>query len=98
MRIGDDDLTHLARLARLHVPDDERARLRRDLERVLAHLGDLAAVDVDGCEPMLRPVHVDDGTREDRVEAGLDAATVLELGRAEQDGFLRVPRTAADDG
>lgn len=97
MEIRDEDLTHLARLARLRLPDDERERLRGDLERVLGHLGELAAVDTDGLEPMLRPVHVEDGTRSDATRPGLEQATVLALGRASEDGFLRIPRTGGDD-
>ncbi len=97
MEIRDADLIHLARLARLELEPDERERLRSDLQRVLAHLGEVAAVNVDDLEPMLRPVHVDDGTRDDEVRDGLRQETVLELGRARQDGFLRVPRTGGDD-
>lgn len=97
MEIRDEDLTHLAHLARLHLPDDERERLRGDLARVLGHLGELAAIDVDGLEPMLRPVHVEDGTRVDATRPGLEQETVLALGRAHQDGFLRIPRTGGDD-
>lgn len=98
MEIRDADVIHLARLARLELDAAEREGLRADLQRVLAHLGELASVDVDGLEPMLRPVHVDDGTRADEVRGGLAQETVLQAGRARQDGFLRVPRTGGDDG
>jgi aspartyl-tRNA(Asn)/glutamyl-tRNA(Gln) amidotransferase subunit C len=98
MEIGEEDLTHLARLARLRVPIEEREALRTDLEQVLGYLGELAAVDTAGLAPMLRPVHVEDGTRPDAAGPSLDGARVLELGRAHQDGFLRVPRTGGDGG
>jgi aspartyl-tRNA(Asn)/glutamyl-tRNA(Gln) amidotransferase subunit C len=95
--LGDAELAHLARLARLHLPDDERAALVRDLERVLAYLGDLAEVDVEGLEPMLRPVHVDDGTRPDRIKPGLAPERVRADARAREGAFVRVPRTGGDD-
>jgi aspartyl-tRNA(Asn)/glutamyl-tRNA(Gln) amidotransferase subunit C len=98
MEIGEQDLDHLARLARVRVPPEERASLRADLEQVLGYLGALASVDTAGLAPMLRPVHVEDGARPDATEPSLTAETVLELGRARQDGFLRVPRTAGDEG
>lgn len=97
MRISDEELAHLERLARLRIQPDERDAVRADLERVLAHLGTLSEVDVGGLEPMLRPVHVDDGTRQDQVRGGLSADAVSRTARAQQDGFLRVPRTGTED-
>lgn len=97
MTIDDAEVRRLERLARIRLSDEERETVRGDLERVLAHLGELAAVDVDGLEPMLRPVVVEDGTREDRVEPSLPREAVLAAARSHEDGFLRVPRTGADD-
>ena len=97
MEIGDDEIRRLERLARIRLSDAERLTVRGDLERVLGHLGDLASVDVEGLAPMLRPVHVEDGTREDRIAPSLPRETVLDLGQAHEDGFLRVPRTGGDD-
>lgn len=97
MRIGDDELLHLERLTRLRLTPEERATVASDLERVLAHLGEIASVDVTGLEPMLRPVHVEDGTRGDVRRPGLPREDVSRLARAERDGFLLVPRTGGDD-
>lgn len=96
MTIDDAELRRLERLARIRLDDEERATLRDDLQRVLGHLGELAAVDVEGLEPMLRPVHLPDATRRDRIAPGLPRATVLALGQAHEDDFLRVPRTGGD--
>jgi len=98
MNVDDDELTHLARLARLRLDETERERLRGDLERVLAHLGELTRIDVDGLEPMLRPVHVEDGTRADVARPGLPAERARAQARAHLDTFVRVPRTGGDDG
>ena len=35
MEIGEQDLDHLARLARVRVPPEERASLRADLEQAI---------------------------------------------------------------
>ena len=94
----DAELDHLAALARLQLEDDERDALRADLERVLTHFETMQAVDVEGLEPMLRPVHVEDPLREDVVRPGLDPEAARALARARDGDFLRVPRTAADDG
>jgi len=96
MELGDRELLHLARLARLDLDDEQRARLRADLEQVLGYLGELADVDVRGLEPMLRPLHVEDGTRPDAVLPGLDPERARHLARASEDAFVRIPRTGGD--
>jgi len=98
MRLGDDELAHLARLARLRLDPTEAPDLQADVEAVLEHLGALADVDVDGLEPMLRPVAVEGGLRVDRVEPGLDPERARDLAQARSDAFVRVPRTGGDDG
>lgn len=98
MRITDEELAHLETLARLRIAPEEREAVRDDLARVLAHLGTLSAVDVAGLTPMLRPVHVEDGTRDDERTYGLTHDAVGGTAQAVQEGFLRVPRTGADEG
>lgn len=98
MRITDEELAHLETLARLRIAPEEREAVRADLARVLAHLGALSAVDVSGVTPMLRPVHVEDATREDERRDGLTHDTAARTARAVFEEFLRVPRTGADDG
>lgn len=94
----DTDLDHLAALARLDLEDDERDALRADLEQVLTHFEAIADVDVTGLEPMLRPIHGGDALREDVVRPGLDPEAARALARARDGDFVKVPRTAADDG
>lgn len=96
--MNDAELAHLAHLARLHLDEEERETVRMDLERVLDYLGDLASIDVDGLEPMLRPVHVEDGTRPDGIMAGLDPDVGRGLAQEREADFIKVPRTAGDDG
>lgn len=97
MNIDHDEVLRLERLARVRLSDAERDTVRADLERVLGHFEALAAIDVAGLVPMLRPVHVEDGTREDRVRESLPQESVLASGNARHEGFLRVPRTGGDD-
>lgn len=98
MTLDAQELATLARLARLHLDDHEQAPLLDDLERVLGYLGELSDVDVDGLEPMLRPVHIDDGTRNDVIAEGLDPELVRDLARHRDGAFLKIPRTGGDDG
>lgn len=97
MEIRDEDLAHLERLARVRLDDDERGSIREDLTRVLDQFARLREVDTEGLEPLVRPVHLENVLREDRVEPSLPAERALELGQDRQDGFFKVPRTLDQD-
>ncbi|MEX2501020.1 MAG: hypothetical protein WD336_01480, partial [Trueperaceae bacterium] len=72
MTLDDDELAHLARLARLSLPDDRRDALRDDLATVLAAFQEVRTADDDPERaPLLRPLDVEDGLRSDAVRPGL---------------------------
>ena len=48
--IGDKDVEHVARLARLALTESERARMREQLSAILQYIDKLKAVDVEGVE------------------------------------------------
>jgi aspartyl-tRNA(Asn)/glutamyl-tRNA(Gln) amidotransferase subunit C len=92
----DVDIDHVAELARLTVAPEERAQLHADVRRLLAFVAQLQEVDVEGVEPMLRPVPLEDALRDDVVVPGLDDA-LGRLGAESQEGRLKVPRTVDKD-
>ena len=51
MKITDEQLDHIARLARLRLTDEERTRLRKDLDDIVGYVEKLNEIDVDGIEP-----------------------------------------------
>lgn len=96
MKIDEDALRHLETLARLRVPQDDRSAVMEDLTRVLDTFAQLGEVDVEGVEPMVRPVHLENVLRDDAVTPSLPPGRALAAGRAERDGFFEVPRTLDD--
>ena len=83
MRISSDQVERIAQLARLHLEDDERERIRGDLQGILEHVGRLDEVDVDEIDPMHNPAESDANVLRDDI--------VVESGVS--DGFLEsVPR------
>lgn len=87
------DMAHLQRLARLDLDPAEAAALAGDVAEILAYFAQLAEVDTDGVEEMVRPVVPERAWREDAVAPSLPRERALELANASQDGFVRVPRT-----
>ncbi|HEX7004769.1 MAG TPA: Asp-tRNA(Asn)/Glu-tRNA(Gln) amidotransferase subunit GatC [Trueperaceae bacterium] len=98
MKISDEELGHLEKLARIEVPPQERESLRDDLSRILEYFETLGELDTEGVEEMVRPVHLENVLREDEVTGSLPREVVLELAvETSEEGFLKVPRTVDED-
>jgi len=97
MALDDRDIEHLARLARLHLAEDEREALKADLRAVLEYFEQLGEVDTEGVDALVRPVLPAAEVRPDAPTPSLPRERALALANAAQDGFIRVPRTI-DEG
>ncbi|HLV28437.1 MAG TPA: Asp-tRNA(Asn)/Glu-tRNA(Gln) amidotransferase subunit GatC [Burkholderiaceae bacterium] len=56
MSISEQDVTRIARLARIQLSTDEIAQTQKDLSRILDLMARLQAVDTQGVEPMAHPL------------------------------------------
>ncbi len=91
--VSADDVSKIARLARLHVAPDQRAAIAEDLNGILAWIEQLQEVDVDGVEPMTSAVDMRAPMRDDTVTAGGIRDLVLANAPKKEDGFFVVPRS-----
>lgn len=91
-RITEDDVRHVAKLARLDVTDDEVALFAGQLEAVLEHAQDVEALDVGGVPPTAHPLPLRNVFRADVPRPGVDRDEVLAMAPAAEDGRFRVPR------
>lgn len=90
-RLTPDDVAKVANLARLSLTDDELARFTGQLAEILEHADDIAALDLDGVEPMARPLPLVNVFRADVPGAPLDRDEVLAAAPSAEDGQFRVP-------
>lgn len=86
------DVEHVARLARLALTDEEIDRLTHELDAVLDHAADVAALDLDGVPPTAHPLPLRNVFRVDEVHPSLDRDEVLAAAPAAEGGRFRVPR------
>lgn len=91
-RITEDDVRHVAKLARLDVTDDEVALFTGQLEAVLQHAQDVEALDVAGVPPTAHPLPLRNVFRDDVPRPSLDRDEVLAMAPAADDRRFRVPR------
>ena len=67
MSLANDDVRRIAALARIAITADESAEVLERLNRVLALIEEMRAVDVAGVEPMAHAQELGQRQREDKV-------------------------------
>ncbi|HMK11429.1 MAG TPA: Asp-tRNA(Asn)/Glu-tRNA(Gln) amidotransferase subunit GatC [Acidimicrobiales bacterium] len=90
-RISTDQVSHVARLARLDLSDDELDHYTEQLAAILDHAADIEALDLEGVEPMTHPVPLSNVLRADVVRPCLDREEVLAAAPAAESGRFKVP-------
>ena len=86
MAITDNDVRHVAKLARLALSPSEVEAMTRDLGKILGYVDELAQVDTEGVPPTTYVAVERLPLRPDAAEAGVPQQTALS----------QAPRTASD--
>ncbi len=92
MSIDKATVARIARLARIHLPEEDRARLAEELSNILGWIEQLAEVDTDGVAPMTSVVEMTLPRRADAVSDGGCADDILANAPRRDDGFFVVPK------
>ncbi len=90
------DIDYVARLARLALDDEERARFAKQLGDILAYVEQLSAVDIEGVEPTAHPGEVVNVWRADEPGRALDHESAMRNAPAVRDGMFVVPKVVDD--
>ncbi|HMH49019.1 MAG TPA: Asp-tRNA(Asn)/Glu-tRNA(Gln) amidotransferase subunit GatC [Candidatus Acidoferrum sp.] len=94
--ISREEVRHVARLARLHLTDDEAERMREQLDAILAYIDKLRELDVEGVEPTAHAVPLVNVMRDDALAPCLPQEQALANAPDRADEFFRVPRIIED--
>ena len=92
--IDRDQVLHVARLARLHLSEDELERMPAELSKILEHVERMNELDLEGVEPTSHVVELQNVLREDVPRPSLPRERALE-GAPDADGGFRVPSPGA---
>jgi len=92
MSLDKATVARVARLARIHIPDDDLERLAGELNQIIGWVEQLAEVDTEGVEPMTSVVDMRLPQRADEVTEGDEAGRVLANAPETADGYFVVPR------
>jgi aspartyl-tRNA(Asn)/glutamyl-tRNA(Gln) amidotransferase subunit C len=91
VEITRDDVLHVARLARLEIPEEEIERVRSELGAILEAVGKVGELDLEGVDPTSHPLDVVNVWAEDVVRASLPREEALANAPDPADGSFRVP-------
>ena len=91
MSIGRDDVLHIAKLARLRVPDGELPELEAQLTAILDAVSKVSELDLADVEPMSHPLDLVNVWDEDEPRPSLDRDQALANAPDPHDGLFRVP-------
>ena len=90
MKITHDEIRHVARLARIEIPEDQFDKLAQDLESIVDMVAQLQQVDLSGLEVNLsEQCNV---FREDVPTPSMSREAVLQNAPAREAGCVLVPR------
>lgn len=92
MSISREQVKHLAKLARLKLPESEIAGLEKDLNAILAYFDQLQKVDVSNIEPMIHPVEGGNLLEDDVPHQCLPREVVLRDAPERTEEFFKLPR------
>ena len=96
MDISNDDVLHLAALARLRLSNEEVESLKGDLTAMLDYVDKLSEVSCEGVEPTTHAVPLAMRLRADSEEPPLTRDEALANAPESDDGMFRVPRVVND--
>jgi len=90
-RISNDQVRHVANLARLAITDEEAGKLQKELDAIITFAELLNEVDTENVEPTYHVLDMKNVFREDIPKPGLPREEVLKNAPDHQDGQIKVP-------
>jgi len=92
MALSEEEVRHVALLARLQLTDGEIESLRSELNAILGYIDQIQQLDLTGVEPMEHPIPSINVTREDLVRPGLSREAALLNAPEAEDGAFVIPQ------
>ena len=89
--LSQDLVTHIASLARIDLDAEELGHFTEHLEKILDHVSQLEALDLDSVEPMSHPYPLSNVLRDDVVGPTIEPQEVLTQAPDVDESQFRVP-------
>ncbi|MBQ5152359.1 Asp-tRNA(Asn)/Glu-tRNA(Gln) amidotransferase subunit GatC [Macrococcoides caseolyticum] len=90
-KITNEQVKHVAHLARLEITEEEATKFSAQLEAILNFADQLEEVDTEGVEPTFHVLDLQNVLREDVAETSLTQEETLKNAAHTEDGQFKVP-------
>lgn len=91
-KIGTTEVERIARLARIHLSDEEVVQMSVELGAIVEFVEQLESIDVEGVPPTDQVTGLVDVWREDEVKPSTDRDKILKNAPQSKDGYVVVKR------
>jgi aspartyl-tRNA(Asn)/glutamyl-tRNA(Gln) amidotransferase subunit C len=95
MKLTEEQVRYVAKLANLHLTDEEIGRMVHDLGGILDHMDELAKIDTEGVAPMAQVLYPEEETatlRADEVRECFTNEEALSNAPVSGNGYFKVPK------
>ena len=96
-RISAQDVRHVARLARIALPESRVEPMAADLRAIVAHIDRLSGAEVDGLEPMAHPSATVNRLADDIPGPSMPIGDLLRNAPDVEGDFRAVPKVVGGD-
>ena len=86
------EVEQVARLARLELSDEEKERMRFQLDRILTYIDKLKELDITGVEPTSHAIPITNVMREDELKPSFPVEAMLANAPEREGDFFKVPK------
>ena len=91
-RISEEEVRHVAKLARLKITKAEARTYQKELNAVLEHFATLQELDTEGIEPMSHVLDMKNVWRDDRPGKSKKTDSMLQNAPEKESAYFKVPR------
>lgn len=97
MKLSKDEIEKLAHLARLEFAENELEQMKADLEKILAFVGRIDALNLEDVEPLIYMNKEVDKLRADEAKLELTKEDALKNAPDRDSDYFRVPKVLKTD-
>jgi aspartyl-tRNA(Asn)/glutamyl-tRNA(Gln) amidotransferase subunit C len=92
MELSDKEVSHVARLARLKLTDEEKERFRSQLAKILTYMEELKRIDTKDVPPTAHALGLTGAFREDEARLFPQVSEILKLAPQREESYFKVPK------
>lgn len=92
MNIDDELINHIAHLSRLSFEGEERARIKKDMSKIVSFMEELSRIDTTDVDPLVFMSEEINILREDETKVTIDHETALFNAPKKDSDYFRIPK------